>query len=221
VKPILSNSAIEIQQKEFLKFLLKGEHTSCSNLAQEIFKEYSLTFLYENVLKKSLYDVGELWEFNKISVATEHLASAIVEAILNEYYSDVISNKKINRTVIVACVETEYHQIGVKMINDIFELNGWTSYFLGANTPTKELISFIKSINAEMIAISLSIYFHLPILQNMIEQIRVAFPDLPILVGGQAFLRGGQEVLLKYENVVYQADLGSTDLYIKKINKDG
>tara|TARA_R110002050_G_scaffold204327_2_gene339710 strand:- start:16571 stop:17224 length:654 start_codon:yes stop_codon:yes gene_type:complete len=217
----MSIGAKKIQQKEFLNFLLKGDYAKCSSLAKRVFEETSLTYLYEEILKKSLYDVGELWEFNKISVATEHLSSAIVEAILNEYYPAIISNEKINRTVIVACVETEYHQIGVKMINDVFELNGWNSYFLGANTPTKELTSFIKSINAEMIAISLSIYFHLPILESMIQQIRIDFPDIPILVGGQAFLRGGEEVLVKYKNVVYQPDIKSTDLYIKQINKNG
>lgn len=55
--------------------------------------------LYETIIKKALYEVGELWEYNKISVATEHLASAIVEGILNEFYFKIISSDKINKTV--------------------------------------------------------------------------------------------------------------------------
>ena len=154
-------------------------------------------------------------------MATEHLASAIVEAILNELYFKVISKKKINKTVIVACVEKEFHQIGIKMVSDVFEMNGWNTHFLGANTPTTELISFAKTIKPDILAVSLSLYFHLPILENMIQMIRKDFPDLLILVGGQAFRNGGQDVLLKYNNVIYQPDLNSTDLFIKTINQNG
>lgn len=208
--------------KEFLNLLISGNRSMCSEFAQKYVNDnVPIQGLYEDILKKALYDVGELWEYNKISVATEHLASAIVEAILNEFYSKIILHEKINKTVIVACVENEFHQIGIKMISDIFEMNGWRAHFLGANTPTNELISFTKTIKPDMLAISLSIYFHLPILENMIQSIRTAFPDLRILVGGQAFRHGGQNILLKYENVFYKSDLNSTELFIKKLNQNG
>jgi len=207
---------------EFLNLLISGNRTQCSEFAQTYVNGIaSIKELYEDIFKKALYEVGELWEYNKISVATEHLASAIVEAILNEFYSKIIAKEKINKSVIVACVENEFHQIGIKMISDIFEMNGWNAHFLGANVPTAELIAFTKIINPDVLAISLSIYFHLPILENMIQMIRKEFPILPILVGGQAFQHGGQQVLLKYENVIYKPDLNSTELYIKSLNQNG
>ncbi len=212
----------QISHKEFLDLLISGNRSMCSVFAHKyVNNNVSIQGLYENIFKKALYDVGELWEYNKISVATEHLASAIVEAILNELYSKIILQEKFNKTVIVACVENEFHQIGIKMISDIFEMNGWHTHFLGANTPTNELISFTKSIKPDMLAISLSIYFHLPILENMIQRIRKEFPTLPILVGGQAFRHGGQNILLKYENVFYKSDLNSAELFIKKLNQNG
>ncbi|RPH32198.1 MAG: cobalamin-binding protein [Bacteroidales bacterium] len=205
--------------KEFLNSLLSGNRAMSSVLARNFLnRPASIKELYEDIFKNALYDVGELWEYNKISVATEHLASAIVEAILNELYPNVISKEKINKTAIVACVENEFHQIGIKMVSDIFEMNGWNTHFLGANTPTAELISYAKTIKPDMLAISLSIYFHLPILENMIGTVRKDFPNLPILVGGQAFSKGGQEVLLKYKNVIYKPDLDSTELFIKNLN---
>ena len=209
-------------QKEFLKALISGNRSKCSELSKiYLNNDDSIKVLYETIIKKSLYEVGELWEYNKISVATEHLASAIVEGILNEFYFKIISGHKINKTVVVSCVENEFHQIGIKMISDVFEMNGWNAYFLGANTPTNELISFAKAIKPDIFAISLSIYFHLPILEKMIPIIRKEFPELPILVGGQAFRHGGQEILLKYENVIYKPDLNSTELFIKNFNQNG
>ena len=214
--------AQDTPHKEFLNALISGNRLKCSELSKNYLdNDVSIKVLYETIIKKALYEVGELWEYNKISVATEHLASAIVEGILNELYSKIISSNKINKTVIVSCVENEFHQIGIKMINDLFEMNGWNSYFLGANTPTSELISFSEIIKPDIFAISLSIYFHLPILEKMILNIRKEFPELPILVGGQAFRHGGQEVLLKYENVIYKPDLNSTELFIKNFNQNG
>ena len=218
----MNESLVQITHKEFLNALLSGNRSKCSDLANNYLNNgISIEVLYETIIKKALYEVGELWEYNKISVATEHLASAIVEGILNELYIKIISSDKINRTVIVACVENEYHQIGIKMISDVFEMNGWNAYFLGANTPTNELISFSKTIKPDIFAISLSIYFHLPILEKMIPIIRKEFPELPILVGGQAFRHEGQDVLLKYENVIYKPDLNSTELFIKNFNQNG
>jgi MerR family transcriptional regulator, light-induced transcriptional regulator len=201
---------------DFLNALLEGNRNASSKIIFDLLKSgRDIKDVYENVIKPSLYQVGELWEYNKISVATEHLASAIVEAILNELYHEVISKEKKAGKVIVSCVEKEYHQIGIKMVSDIFEANGWNSYFLGANTPAKELISFAKIIKPDIIAISMSIYFHLPTLVMMIQKIRAELPDIPILVGGQAFSRGGQDTLKKYSNVIYLRDLYSIDAFIK------
>jgi methanogenic corrinoid protein MtbC1 len=205
----------------FLSALLDGNRKLCSQIIREqVNLNVQIKDLYEQIMKKALYRIGELWEFNKISVATEHLASAIVEAILNELYSIIALNQKSQKKIIVACVENELHQIGVKMVADLFELNGWDAYFLGANTPTEDLISFAKTKKPDVFAFSLSLYFHLPKLETMITMIRAEFPDIPILVGGQAFSRGGKDVIEKYANVTYLYDLESIDTYIKH-NYDG
>jgi methanogenic corrinoid protein MtbC1 len=203
---------------EFLDALLDGNRNVCSKLIfEQRQKGIAIKEIYEYIMKPALYRVGELWEYNKISVATEHLASAIAEAILNDFYPEMISKEKKEKKIIVSCVENEYHQIGIKMVSDIFESNGWSSFFLGANTPTLELISFAKMIKPDMFAFSLSIYSHLPTLEMMIQKTQVEFPETPVLVGGQAFSRGGQDAMKKYSNVIYLNDLYSTDLYIKKI----
>ena len=215
---IIMSSFPETQDlhEEFLKALIAGKHTLCAELAHKyLLKPSSIKALYEDILKKALYEVGVLWEFNKISVATEHLASAIVESILNQLYPEIISEKKNNKVVIAACVEKEFHQIGIKMISDLFEMNGWNALFLGSNTPTPEIISFMKIKNPDLLALSLSLYFNLPELEKMIKMVQSEFPDFPILVGGQAFQYGGQEILSRYDNVIFKSDLNSTELFIQ------
>jgi len=213
---------IDPDNRDFLRSLLAGNRGECSQIIHDhLNNQLSVTDVYEKVIRNSLYEIGELWELNKISVASEHLASAIVESILNELYLTIMHNDKSNKKVVVACVENEFHQIGIKMVSDVFEINGWNSFFLGANTPTIDLISFVEFIKPYMLAISLSIYSNIPILERMIQKIRDDMPELPILVGGQAFQRGGQDVIANYPNVVYLPDLNSIDTFIQKFQQNG
>ena len=205
---------------ELLQSLLSGNRMQCSGLVHKYLEEkVSIIDIYDEIIRKALYEVGYLWEYNKISVSTENIASAIIEALLNELYPDIISEKRINKKVVVACVENELHQIGVKMIGDVFEMHGWNAYFLGSDTHVRELLVYIKMINPDMLALSLSICIHLPRLEAMIRAIRAEYPTLPILVGGQAFSRGGTEVLEKFENVIFKPDLHSTEQYIINYTK--
>lgn len=202
-------------ENPLLKPLLTGDHKTNSKIVNEMMSEsVPVKDIYEKFLKPALYTIGELWEQNKISVATEHLASAIVESLLNEIYLHLKALKKVEKTVIVTCLENEYHQIGARMVSDIFELNGWNVYFLGTNTPQKDLLNYIRMVKPHLVAISLSIYFHLPTLESTLNQIRSEFPETPVLIGGQAFLRGGQTILSNYTRVTYLPDLNAIENYL-------
>lgn len=206
----------------FITSLINGNRKKCSDIVHNLLNEnISIIDLYENLIKPSLYKIGELWEYNKISVAVEHMATSTTEAILNELYEQVISDVRQSKKVVVGCVENEFHQVGIKMVSDIFEQNGWDTFFLGANTPLKDLILFAKSINPDIIALSLSIYFNIPMLQKMILEIKETFPGVQILVGGQAFSRGGSNIIDQYQNVVLIKDLRSLESYIQKKLKNG
>ncbi len=203
---------------DFTTFLLAGDRLGGSvSVIKYLDDNPGIVDLYERIIKASMYEVGDLWERGRISVATEHLASAIVEAILNELYDRVISDNRKKKNVVVSCVEGEFHQIGVKMVADVFEMQGWDAHFLGANTPTAELISFVGDVKPDVLALSLSISVHLQTLENALMSIRKVFPDLTVIVGGYAFTSGGQEVLLKYPNVHYTDNLYSIESFIREL----
>lgn len=212
--------------EEFYKALIVGNRQKCTEITQLLINsDACIVEIYESVFRDSLYRVGEMWELGKISVATEHLASALVENLLNEFYYKILSNKKHEKNVIVASVENEQHQIGCKMVADVFEMNGWTAHFNGANTPTKKIIDFVKALNPDMLALSMSLYFHLPALEQMIRAVRAESPKLPIIVGGQGLTRGGDEVLARYAGVRHIKNLQEiavmTSLIDSKNGMDG
>ncbi|MHC1781087.1 MAG: B12-binding domain-containing protein [Bacteroidales bacterium] len=205
--------------QDFLNELLKGNRAGCSAIAAAYHKNNpSIKDLYEEVFKVALHEVGLLWENNKITVATEHIATAIVEGIMNEYFEQIISDKRFNKKVVLACVENELHQVGVKMVADIFEMKGWESYFLGAGIPVNELVKFIRETKPDLLAISLSIYFNFTALLNMVEIIRREFPELQLIVGGQAFSKVNSQDVAQLGGVLKFNDLYMLEKYIDAIN---
>lgn len=201
---------------EFQSNLLSGDYEKCSEFIKTILAdEVDIKQLYDDILKRSLYNIGEMWETGKITVSTEHLASAIVETILSEIYFEIITQNKINKTAVLACTENEFHQIGIKMVSDIFEKNGWNVHFSGTNTTSEDLIQQIETVHPDILAISLSIPFNLPTLEIMLRKIRERYPDLYIFVGGQAFLHGGHDSLQKFNKLIYKANLEDLDEYLK------
>lgn len=200
---------------EFLKGLLQGDRKHCSSLVLDFFeKEKSIIKIYEELLKPSMYMIGDLWEINKITVATEHLASAITESILNELYPYISPSVKTNKTVVVSCLENEHHQIGSKMVADVFEKEGWNVLFLGANTPEKSLIEYIRLIDPTMLALSVSLYFHLPYLEDLLKKLEYNFPKLKTLVGGQALSHAKATELPGFKNVIYLKNLTQIEHYL-------
>lgn len=91
--------------------------------------------------------------------------------------------------MVATSVSGELHELGIRMVSDFFELEGWSTVFLGANTPHRSIVDMIRETNAEVLAISATIPFNLPKVGELIQFVRTDFPqhDLKIIVGGKPF----------------------------------
>lgn len=207
-----------IDQKLYQRYfdsLLKGDRQTTTQMVTDLLnKQIDIRQLYTDLFEKSLYQIGTMWECNKISVAKEHLVTAITENLLNLVYPFLFSKHTTSQKVIISCAANEFHQIGGKMVADIFELEGWDSCFLGANTPVDEIISFIDEFKPDLVGLSLSIYFNFSTLKQGIDRINTDFPGLDIIVGGQAFQWGAGDALKQFKNVQYLKSLDELDSFL-------
>lgn len=200
----------------YLAALLAGDRRQCrEEFERWLASSFDLRVIYHDLVQRSLHDVGRLWEQGQISVATEHLATAITESLLNLVYPRLFSQPRLGRSAVVSCVANEYHQIGGKMVADIFELNGWRGHFFGANRPLQELLDVIQEKRPDVVALSATVYPGLEVLFNAAAEIQHRFPSVPILVGGQAFQWGGRERAAQTPGVRYLADLAALESWIK------
>ncbi|MDT8377583.1 MAG: cobalamin-dependent protein [Desulfotignum sp.] len=198
--------------QNYLTLLLDGDRRACAQIVQQLLDDdIAIQTLYHDLFQKSMYEVGRLWEFNRISVAKEHLVTAITEGLLNLVYPRLFEKASVDsrneKKVVISCAANEFHQVGGKMVADIFELNGWDSQFLGANTPVDQMLAHIQEEKPDLVGLSVSVYFNMPALRSGIEAIRGNFLHLDILVGGQAFNWGGTEIIKQYSGTAYVPSL--------------
>ena len=199
----------ELVYARYLAALLDGDRARCAAIVEELrAADVGLRDLYVHLFQRALYEVGDLWEHQRISVAVEHLATAITERLLTLVHAQVFSGPSRERSIIIACVGSEYHQLGGRMVADLCELQGWRGYFLGAATPVPDLLQMIEEHRPDMVGLSLSIYFNMAALLDALDAVTAAYPELPILVGGQAFRWAGLPgAVPAYRNVSLIASL--------------
>lgn len=147
--------------------------------------------IYLDVFQPALREVGRLWQENEITVADEHLATAITQAAMVRLYERAYDREEDGGpTLVAACVDVERHEVGLRMLCDLLELRGWRTRYLGAAVPTDGLVAMVRAHPPDAVALSTSIAPHLPRLRAAIAAIRAALGDAapPILVGGRPFL---------------------------------
>jgi methanogenic corrinoid protein MtbC1 len=90
----------------------------------------------------------------------------------------------------VGCTVAEgLHELGVRMVSDFFEMEGWDTYYMGSSMPDANVISAVKEQNANLLAISVTMPFHINRLETLINKIRadIHLGNLKIIVGGHPF----------------------------------
>lgn len=173
----------------YLEALLDGDRSSAGKLILEAVKSgVSVKDIYLDVFQTCQYEIGRLWHLNKVSVGQEHYCSAATQLIMSQLYPHIFSGEKTGKTFVGACVGGELHEIGVRMVADFFEMEGWDTYYLGANTPEVSVVEAITKYNADVVGLSVAMTYHRSAARNLISAIRKDCRDhkVRILVGGYA-----------------------------------
>ncbi len=174
----------------YLSALLEGEREAASTIIfEQIESGIHIKDIYLSIFQAVQREIGRLWQMNRISVAQEHYCTAATQLIMSRLYPYVFSRKKTGGTFIGACVGDELHEMGVRMITDFFEMDGWDTYFLGANTPLEAFLSSLKDYDADLVGIGATITYHIDAVRRIIEAIRgdPKTKEVKILVGGYPF----------------------------------
>jgi MerR family transcriptional regulator, light-induced transcriptional regulator len=174
----------------FIKLLLNGErHVASRLILDAVDSGIPVKDIYLHVFQPSQRELGRLWQLNQISVAQEHYCTAATQLIMAQLYPRIFRTEKNGRKIIATSIGGELHEIGVRIIADFFEMEGWDTYYLGANSPTTAIVQAIADRGADLLAVSATMTFHIRAVESLIATVRtsVRSNDVKVLVGGYPF----------------------------------
>ncbi|HTY14703.1 MAG TPA: cobalamin-dependent protein [Methanoregulaceae archaeon] len=176
----------------YLEALLQGDRDRATLIIdQAAGSGVAVRDIYLNVILPVLRETGRLWQLQKITIAEEHYISASVLLAVLRLHDRILATKgeSRHRTLVAASVANEFHDIGIRIVADFFEMDGWTAYFTGANTPAESLLSTVRERKPEVLAISVTMASHIPVVHYLIRSIRgdPRTERVKVLVGGYPF----------------------------------
>jgi len=194
--------------EEYMDHLIAGEDEECLAEGKALAGDLDgLHALYVDVIQPSQYRVGELWESGKISVATEHLATATNSYVATNCYAPLARVTTGGPRALIACTPEEMHELGPRMLADLLECDGWDVDFYGTSMPARELVGAVRERKPRFVGLSAALVMHLGSVKRTITAIREALGEEtpPIIVGGNAF-RGDGELWRQVGADLYAAD---------------
>jgi MerR family transcriptional regulator, light-induced transcriptional regulator len=176
--------------KRYLFTLLEGNKSSAYSIIDKAVEDgITLPDIYVKILQSAMYEVGELWYKNKITVDKEHYCTAVTQSIMAGFYGTIFRTPRTGRTMLACCVSSELHEMGPRMICDIFEMAGWDTVYIGAAVPVDAILHAVKENKPHLLVLSVTMPHHL---DDCLEITKAARADdelknLRIAVGGRAF----------------------------------
>lgn len=164
---------------------LAGQTPVNSSIIYDEYKDYfTITEFYDKIMKQILYDVGNLWEKNKLMIGTEHVISNRLLGVINEL--NQLQNRKKNKTKLLICNPAgEKHNIVCNILESILINKGYNVYNISPSTPSEDILKYVRNIQPDLILMSITLNANLSSGIKLVKNITKEY-NIPILVGGQA-----------------------------------
>lgn len=138
----------------------------------------------EAVAAPTLEEIGHGWAERSVSVAQEHMATAVFRRLLG-WLLGMYQNRSAAHRLVVATPPGEVHELGALMAAITAAAEGWGVTYLGPDLPVDELLDAVGQTGAEAVALSI---VHAGDARGLLTTLREISGGLP---SGVALLLGG------------------------------
>jgi len=143
----------------------------------------------EHILIPAANQIGLMWHQDEVTVGEEHFATATTQVAIAQLMGRHNGTPPHGKTVLAAGTTGDRHGLGLQVVADFFEMDGFKSICLGPDVPIGDFVQGLAYFQPDLIVISAAMHTHLKTLAQTIRAVREASTDRPvsILVGGHAF----------------------------------
>lgn len=187
--------------------LLEGRATDANALVRKVVTDGAPAGdIYISLLTPALHAVGEEWAAGRVGISIEHRATEITNALMVRL-GELFRRRGAGRGVAVTLTPAgDRHGLAIAMVADFLRAAGYDVHHLGANVPADALASFLETVPADVVALSVTVGDLEPgVLAETVAAARGA--------GGRIVTIGGQGTNPQLAEAVGAAYVGSlTDL---------
>ncbi|MCH8979194.1 MAG: metalloregulator ArsR/SmtB family transcription factor [Armatimonadetes bacterium] len=140
---------------EFADAATKGDAHLCDRTVTSLLRQgESLVTIYSELFVPTMGLVGDWWESRAIDEGQEHLASSIVEQGMARVMQFCDCSRKDGPKAVFGCSEGNTHTMGLRMIHDLMQSEGWQNFFLGANVPNGAFVAAVRTHRPDVVMVS-------------------------------------------------------------------
>jgi methanogenic corrinoid protein MtbC1/DNA-binding XRE family transcriptional regulator len=180
----------------YLEALVRGDGERADAIVEQARKQgWSVEQVYLHVLAPAQIAVGERWRARRLSVADEHLATEITLGQMERLRERFARPPAPGRHAVISCVEGERHAIGARMFADFLLIDGWAVDYLGASTPTDDLVDLVARRRPHLVGLSVTRPEYVAVVGTAAAALRRLAPAPRILAGGAALRQRRRAVM--------------------------
>jgi MerR family transcriptional regulator, light-induced transcriptional regulator len=165
--------------------LIQGDEQQAATVLAEAFALYSVEDVCMQAITPSMVRVGDDWHAGRISVATEHFATAYLLARLLALFN--AQPARHGPLVLVACAPGERHEMGALILALFLRRAGRNVRYLGADVPLVELLRSIREWRPRVVMLSALLADAAARLIELPGMLRGPEAAVQVVLGGQAF----------------------------------
>lgn len=178
----------------FVEALVRPDPRAARTVVDDLVADgQSVRSIYMDVLGPALVEVGLRWQQARITVAHEHLATATTKSIMARLAPLVGALPVVHRRIVLACTPGELHGVGLRMVADFLEGDGWEVLETGADTPSSDLVAIVVSERPDVVGLSTALSQRLEETATTIAALKALDRPPLVIVGGAAY--AGDEAL--------------------------
>ncbi len=176
--------------RDFAAAALRATHRLDAAELQAILERAAVTLgvpdFLDGVVAPVLKEIGRGWRQRSVSVAQEHLATAVVRRVLG-WLLGVYEVDGAAPRLVVATPPGQVHELGALMVAVSAAAEGWAVTYLGPDLPVADLVSAVAQTGARAVAISVVYVPDDRDVAAALRETRAGLPArVPLLLGGAA-----------------------------------
>ena len=192
-EPIAGEDDDATAARLYLLHLLERQEEEAARIVLDLQERgHGTTAIYERVLVPALAEIGRMWHLREASVADEHFATGATRMIMAELRRNAPREPRNGRSCLCTAVGGDLHDLGIRMVADVFEFAGWEAECLGADMPADEIVAALESRvtgRFDLLAVAANTTLGLRPTSDLIAAVREsgAGKGVRVLVGGLPF----------------------------------